>query len=733
MDSIAGVVKSINYSKDDYWIIVMTPEESDPEVPHTKVSVVGSLYGLTQVVVSTRICFEGEWSEHPKFGRQFKISGWRPYARTSADVRDFLFNCVNMSYFSAELIAKTWGLKAFQELRESKEKVQNFVQDEHREEWLGSLLLWAKAANFVAFSQLFGGRSIPSAAIHHIILRFGSDAYERVKANPYLLLEVNGFTLKQMDALASKFGLSLASDNRFVGFVLWCLRQELLNGHLYIRLSELSGLLQNLARSEGVVFFSPPDLQDKLERAKGLLQDQAVLHKHGVYLKTSWRSESHSAKHLSKFLHYKNKRPVSVDVSEFIRDYQSGNKIDFSETQKEALHKLLSQRVLVLTGLPGTGKTSMVRAFVRLFHQAGITFSLMAPTGIAAKRLASVTNETAATIHRSLRFNGETWGCNADNTLSVGAVIIDEMSMVDQELFLKVLEALHPETMLVLVGDDAQLPSVGAGNVLRELLACPVVPHVRLTSIFRQAQTSEIVLNAHSINKGLMLDLNNNKPKGEFQFIQTKDEESSVGLIVRMVANLKEKKSNFQVMTPKYAGAVGVDNLNQVLRDTINPDVGQPQWGFVANNFRLGDRVMVIKNDYDLNVYNGDMGKIVDITKQEICVKIHGLGSDGVDMLVNIPKKTFISKVRLAYAISVHKSQGCEFDVVILPIVKSQGRMLQRNLFYTAVTRAKKQIWVVGSRQAVEIAIKNNEVVRRNTMFADSLAEEFARQTETGV
>lgn len=376
--------------------------------------------------------------------------------------------------------------------------------------------------------------------------------------------------------------------------------------------------------------------------------------------------------------------------------------------------------MLVLTGLPGTGKTTAVRAIVRFFEEARLNFSLMAPTGIAAKRLAAVAGHSASTVHRALHFDGTAWGYSQSNRFITDAVIVDEMSMVDQELFYRLLSALRPGTRLVLVGDDAQLPSVGPGNVLRELIACPDVPSVRLSQIFRQSEQGEIVGSSHRINRGETPELVDPKEDTEFKFVRMSDEERVVTFIVEMASKLKARNANFQVLSPKYDGTVGVNNLNERLRDRLNPP-GQKEWRRGDQHFRLGDRLMVIRNDYKRSVYNGDVGKLVDIGRDTLLVKIHGV--DGLDMEVEFTEEAAEDKLRLAYAITVHKSQGSEFDTILLPIVREQGRMLQRNLLYTAITRAKKRVWLLGEESAMVKAIANDKVVQRNTALSKAISE----------
>jgi exodeoxyribonuclease V alpha subunit len=290
---------------------------------------------------------------------------------------------------------------------------------------------------------------------------------------------------------------------------------------------------------------------------------------------------------------------------------------------------------------------------------------------------------------------------------------------------------LHPSTILVFVGDDAQLPSVGPGNVLRELLACPDVPNVRLTQIFRQSDAGGIVQNSHRINRGEELPLDSNDI--EFRFVNIPEEDRITNLVVGMATKLKERDANFQVLAPKYDGVVGIDRLNDALRDRLNPDRGQPEWKVKTLHLREGDRVMVVQNDYQLGIYNGDMGKVMEFTKDDVIIRIHGLGSNDIDVVVEIPKSEAVQKLRLAYAISVHRSQGSEWETVILPITRTQGRMLQRNLFYTAVTRAKKRVWLLGHKDAVTRAVANDRVVQRNTVLARAISDAIQALKAAGV
>ena len=730
MARISGRVVSVRHKGDGFSVFSLMVHEATPAPKDQVVTVAGSLFGLLQVTVGVTVGFIGDWAMHSKFGKQFVPSGWFPWAQTPKDIERFLSECV--PEFNdpaiATLLVEKLGQDAFSALIERPAEVQALLPpgDPLRSKLDLAILGWAKAKSRTDLSTFLLEYQIDASTVRAIHEAFDTQAIRVITENPYRLVSIPGFSFALADKFAFKQGFPRNHPARFEGIILYLLRQEAQNGHLYLRRGDLPRMVDDIMRLEFMESFDIPDLSPSLlgaidrlvERGDAFLDPSA-----GVYLSAHWRTERDSAKMLAQFV---AESDLQVNLDTFVFEYERANGHSLSDAQRAGIEKLIQNRVLVLTGLPGTGKTTLVRAFVRLFREQKIQCSLMAPTGIAAKRLASVTGSEAYTIHRSFGYDGDQWFYRNSNKFQTDAVIVDEMSMVDQELFYHILDALHPDTILVLVGDDAQLPSVGPGNVLRELLSSDLVPAVRLTQIFRQQHTSEIVVASHIVNRGETLSLDKRPPESEFQFVHLTDEQQIANLIVQMAVKLKTKDSNFQVLTPKYDGGVGVNNLNDRLREALNPSAGQPEWKSGYFHARVGDRVMVIKNNYQLSVYNGDMGKLVEIHRDYLTVRIHGVGSGAVDTVVNIPKDIAPELLRLAYAITIHKSQGSEFDTVIFPIVKSQGRMLQRNLFYTAITRAKKKCWLLGDPFSIYKAIGNDKVVQRNTSFGRAVSEEIA-------
>ena len=440
-----------------------------------------------------------------------------------------------------------------------------------------------------------------------------------------------------------------------------------------------------------------------------------------IYLLHHFNNEDGSAKYLSKIL-IQPPRDMG-DIWSILSDFERDMNIDLSEDQRKAFMLLEKSRVCVITGYPGTGKTTMISAFVHLFESLGMHFVLMSPTGIAAKRLSQVTGKPASTIHRALGFKKDgTWEFNNLNKFKVDAVIVDEMSMVDSSILSKLVSSLDNGTILIMLGDPKQLPSVGAGYVLHNLMSCPDVPHMSLTRIYRQHGKSDIVSVAHSILKGEPVDTSLNK-KSEFIFLDY-PQSNVAEEIMKLASMLKSKDLNFQVIAPVYDGELGVNSLNRDLRDVLNPDYTNKK----ASHVKLGDaelyegdRVMIIKNDYDRMVYNGETGKVhrISLKEDKVDVKVFNWfdAETGAycDKIITYKLEEARQMLRVAYACTAHKVQGQEFDYVILPMTRQYGIMLYRNLVYTAVTRAKKQVFVLGDPRAFLSAIQNDRDTSRNS------------------
>ena len=407
------------------------------------------------------------------------------------------------------------------------------------------------------------------------------------------------------------------------------------------------------------------------------------------------------------------------DAESLVAAWESDHAVSLAPAQREAVIAALTHGVLVLTGGPGTGKTTVVRSMIDILGAQGLEILLAAPTGRAAKRLAEATGCPAATVHRMLEAQGREdgemrFGRDAETQLEADVIIIDEVSMMDIVLMQHLLTAVLPGTHVILVGDVDQLPAVGPGSVLKDILRSNVIPSVRLTEIFRQNNTGTIVLNAHAINAGRVPSFT----EADFTFVPAVSSEDAAAQIVSLCTRLLRAGTglmDLQVLSPMRREACGVDLLNRSLQNALNPaGAGKEE----AAGFRLGDKVMQTRNDYMKNVFNGDIGRITRIDSEHMVVTF------AEDMDIPYTRDEF-GALTLAYAMSVHKSQGSEYDIVILPLVRAHHIMLQRNLLYTAVTRAKKGVIIVGDRMALFAAVSNDRTRRRYTLLAERLAEKI--------
>ena len=705
--TLSGKVQAIIFAKDNYYVFVfdvLHPTDSDTKV----VKVRGHLHGVAQLKAGVTLSIQGKWVTHAQYGRQLVVQTWAPWAETARDVECFLTICIPDFLDAARPLAARYGTACFDALSNTPGDVLNEFPNLEV-----AVASWGRFQTTRELAVLLRGDGLSAAIVHAALAVFGNEAGKVISSNPYRLMELPGMTFDKADKIALSIGVPLDDERRLGGAVLHVLRKHTQRGHLYTGREDVAYAVATLLGQ------AAPDLAQVYANLSAV-NAITIVPGVGIYLSDMFKYEHESAQMLAD-----NLAPVQLEVGvdAFLAEYEKNNGITLSGQQREAVRSLQRNRVLVLTGGPGTGKTTCLRALVQLFDAAHLSSRLMAPTGIAAKRLASVSGHAATTIHRALRYDGDTWGHHSGSRIVTDAVIVDECSMLTQELLYRLLDALTRDTILVFVGDDAQLPSVGPGSVLRELITCPALSCVRLTQIFRQAESSAIVMNAHRVNRGKMVDLG---PWGsDFAFEPVLDEGRLANLVVNIAAKLKARDENFQVIGPKYDGPVGVDNLNTLLRDRLNPSQGQAEVQYSNFNVRIGDRIMVVQNDYKRGVYNGDVGKVVDIERGVLITRIFGAGADGCDSLVKFPLADE-NKLRLAYAVTVHRCQGLEFDTIILPLVRSQGGMLQRNLFYTAITRAKKKCWVLGDAQAVAQAIKNDKEMQRNTRLSDIILELLA-------
>lgn len=497
---------------------------------------------------------------------------------------------------------------------------------------------------------------------------------------------------------------------------MYTLNQLADEGHCFAYREQLvEKAIMLLNASEPVIVMT----MDQMLKDQDLILDADEENGDAIYLPPFYYAESGSANHLRKLVSAGSQ--ITLPLTLTIEDIAKRDGIQYDEVQIEAIRKTLGSKVMVLTGGPGTGKTTVTKGIIAALQASGLKILLAAPTGRAAKRMTEATGLESKTIHRLLEFKpADGYQRNDENPLEGDVLIVDESSMIDIILMNSLLKAVPAHMRLILVGDIDQLPSVGAGNVLRDIINSGVVPVVRLTKIFRQALSSRIITNAHRINAGQLPDITTRKDS-DFFFIQDTNPdhaaEQIVDLVNRRLPNAyKVSPTDIQVLAPMKKGVVGAGNLNTILQAAVNPsDICLRRAGM---EYRLNDKVMQIKNDYDKEVFNGDIGtiEVVDLEERTLSVRFD-------DRLIEYDV-TELDELTLSYATSIHKSQGSEFPIVVMPVLMSHYIMLQRNMIYTGITRAKKLLVIVGDPKALKYAVQNVVTTKRNSRLSDRLMTE---------
>jgi exodeoxyribonuclease V alpha subunit len=666
------------------------------------------------------IRLRGEWVRDAKFGQQFRVeSCLSVLPSTLAGIERYLGSGLVKGIgpiFAKKIVAK-FGLDTLNVIEAKPEKLLEVEGIGHiRLERISQSCQEQKAIREVmVFLQGYG---VSSAYAVKIFKAYGNKSIFIVKGNPYrLALDISGIGFKTADKIARNLGIVPSATIRIEAGILHVLSELLHEGHVYYPQDKLTSTAAELLEVDQTKV--EPGLASLVQQHRVIIDQQEE--NKTVYLTPLYVAEVNVARRLENLLKAP-KQMFSIDMEKAIQWVQQSMKMELAEGQKEAIRKAITTKVLVITGGPGTGKTTLLNCLIRILEDKHQSVALASPTGRAAKRLAEVTGRTAKTIHRLLEYSPKEGGFkrNEDNPLNADWVIIDEVSMMDILLMNHLLKAIPQMTTLVMVGDVDQLPSVGPGNVLRDIIASGRVETVELVEVFRQAQESLIVINAHRINRGEFPLVTPQGKKPDFYFIERNEPEEVLALIKDLLSNRLphafqlDSRNDIQVMTPMHRGVVGVSNINAELRMLLNPTGNEVTLG--GRSFRVNDKVMQIINDYKKEVFNGDIGRIagIDEEQQKLVVSYD-------DRLVDYDFSE-LDELVLASAISIHKSQGSEYPAVIISILPQHYMMLQRNLLYTAVTRAKKLVVLIGSRKAIGMAISNNKVQHRYTALAERLA-----------
>ncbi len=716
MEKLEAVIDEIVFQSDDGMFCVLRVENK-AQGRFTAV------YHGAAPYLGENISMEGRWIEHARFGRQFAAATQLVLQPTSAaGIERFLASGAVKGVgpaLAAQIVAE-FGADTLEILGNYPERLTRIrgIGPKKAAQIAGSYRELSGLRDLMLFLETHGVSSGYAARLQAV---YGNTAITRIKENPYSLAnDVQGIGFKTADRIAMTMGMEHNCEERLTAGISYVLTSASSAGHTCVP-EEL--LVRETARVLAVEHDAVQEVFQKLLQ-QDLLRTEDVGGTRFIYPEYLYRAEVQTARRLL-MLCDKAKPLTRVNADEIIADWENEAGITLAAAQREAIYASLEHGVFVLTGGPGTGKTTVVKGILNVLEKAGCRILLAAPTGRAARRLAESAGHQAATVHRMLEYmptgEGLRFGKDDQDPLDAEAIIIDEASMLDINLTYHLLKAVPGGCRLIFVGDVDQLPSVGAGSVLTDMLRSGRMPVVRLENVFRQAEVSPIVRNAHKINRGQMPDFIAGQDS-EFALAEFTDENAAADYVARTYAAMTADGDwrRVQVLSPMHKNPCGVQNLNKLLQQSINPPgENKPEMAIPGNVLRVGDKVMQIRNNYEKDVFNGDLGRVVKIEGKNVTVAFAERAAG--DYVTYAQGET--EELQLAYAMSVHKSQGSEYPCVILLMVPSHYIMLQRNLLYTAVTRAKQRVLVVGSSKAVRTAVENDRTRRRYSLLAERLQE----------
>lgn len=721
MEKICGTVDTIIFASQDnrFTVLKLSPEKLSTQITVTLNGVAPLIGQLLEI--------EGEWVKHPKFGQQFKATTYKTVAPTEiSGIEKFLASgAINgIGPAMAKKIVAEFGEKTLEIIAKSPNELLKVpgIGKKTAEKISASYLEQSELTEIMVWLENHG---ISNTYAGKIFAKYGSFAIEIMEKDIYRLFQdIEGIGFLTADKLAFNLGIQRDDKRRIISGIDYALMQLCNNGHCCIPEMALVNKTAKILQVNNQIIFTI--LKERIDN--GSLNTEVVGGETLIYPPYLYYAEKKVATRLLQL--QQATKPLSEDnLSLFIKVWEKDNQIQLAQKQKEAIKACLHHGVLVLTGGPGTGKTTVIKGILSILKAQGLKIRLAAPTGRAAKRLSETTGQKALTIHRLLEANNLAQDDNLqlgfskdiDDQLDADVIILDEVSMVDIVLMHHFLNAVPDGCRIILVGDTDQLPAVGPGSVLKDIIRSQKIPAIRLDEIFRQAQTSMIIQNAHIINAGRLPDLR--KQYSDFIFYELNDDTS----ITQKILDLCTKDlphegfdvlKDVQVLSPMHRFLCGVENLNLMLQEQLNPKKNQDELKYSSQTFRVGDKVMHIRNNYQKNIFNGDIGFIQDINNEKLTV-------DYFDHIVTYEKNE-LNELTLAYASSVHKSQGSEYKVVIIPLSTSHYIMLQRNLLYTAITRAKQKVIIIGSKKALMTAIQSNRTQKRYTLLAERLAHKLS-------
>ena len=712
MEKTEGTVENIIFQSDDKRFCVFRMKCASD-------GMITAVYHGAAPFMGEMIRVTGEWISHPRFGRQFNITGYQSVMPDSAEgVERFLSSGAvrGVGKTMASRIVEFFGKDTLEILGKNPERLAEIPGiGAKKAEIIGKS--YSEISDLREIMLFLEQNGVSGSYAAKLQIAYGDTAIDRMKINPYILItDIEGIGFKTADRIALSLGFDLASTERIRAGIIYVLNMAASGGHTCIPEEELLRYAERVLQADYMVVETV--FRDMVE--KDMLRTEDWGGQRFIYPEYLYRAETGVA-HMLLALRDHPESLGKVDEEKIMGEWEAEAGIKLAEAQKEAIRSSLNFGVFALTGGPGTGKTTIIKGILSVLKRAGCKVLLAAPTGRAARRLEAAAGEKAQTVHRMLEYNvSGTFGKNAEDLLEAQAVIVDEASMLDIALFYHLLEALPLGCRLVLAGDVDQLPSVGPGSVLKDIIQSGKMPVVRLREIFRQAEISPIVRNAHRINRGMMPECVSDS---DFSMMEFEEEEQAAAYITNFYADKTRdgRWQALQVLSPMHKGACGVRNLNSLLQMRVNPP--SPEKNEILRPdgtvLRLGDKVMQIRNNYEKDVYNGDIGQIVNIKEKEVTVWY----PDRQDDEYVCYSESEYDELQLAYAMSVHKSQGSEYSQIVLALMPGHYIMLQRNLLYTAVTRAREKVVLVGTRAALYTAVSNDRTKRRYSLLKERLQE----------
>lgn len=666
---------------------------------------------LLEVPAGSVLACEGDWKVDKRYGSQFVVQTWEEVMpATTYGIEKYLGSGLvkGIGPKFAHLIVQQFGLDTI-------DVIETDIQRLHEVPGIGKKRVemiresWEKQKDIKNVMLFLQGHGVSTAYATKIYRQYGKESIDMVKENPYRLADdIWGIGFKTADSIASKMGYEKNDLRRCQSGICYTLNQLANEGHVYAEEEQLVQAACELLDAE--------DTPIREALTKLIQTEELQTEGDAIYLPPFYYAEVGTSNRLLALLRVSEEDLFTPSFNLQTLSQETG--IEYDEVQLQAIQEAVRSKVMVLTGGPGTGKTTTTQGIIAALKHLRLRILLAAPTGRAAKRMSEATGMEAKTIHRLLEFNPKDgYKRNDENPLEGDALIVDECSMIDIILMNNLMKAIPASMRLVLVGDIDQLPSVGAGNVLRDIIESQRIPVIRLTRIFRQAQSSRIVMSAHAINQGRFPDTSNGK-QTDFFFIKKEEPEAVAEEIVNLVQNrlpkaYRQPVSHIQVLTPMQRGVVGAAHLNTTLQQALNPSsIGLNRGGL---SFRPGDRVMQLRNNYDKEVFNGDLGYVESVNLEERTLLVHF-----EERLVEY-EVSELDELTLAYATTIHKSQGSEYPIVVMPVLMTHYVMLQRNLIYTGITRAKKICVLIGTPKALAFAIRNLSVLKRNTKLKERL------------